>query len=117
MGAAAGLIGSTIEGGGEALSAMLKGDDAGYEKATKEARNDVNVRFAVKSLAVAREEFAKSIQANKDAPGTVTDASRRDRSTREQPGSVRLRCLRVGWRLDLILLVVPTRSAERGHHN
>ena len=35
MGAAAGLIGSTIEGGGEALSAMLKGDQEGYEAATK----------------------------------------------------------------------------------
>ena len=41
MGAAAGLIGSTIEGGGEALSAMLKGDDAGYEKATKDMTKEM----------------------------------------------------------------------------
>ena len=41
MGAAAGLVGSTIEGGGEALSAMLKGDDAGYEKATKDMTKEM----------------------------------------------------------------------------
>ena len=34
MGAAAGVIGSGIEGGGEALSAMIKGDKAGMEAAT-----------------------------------------------------------------------------------
>ena len=55
MGAAAGLIGSTIEGGGEALSAMLKGDDAGYEKATndmtKEMKNTVGTDSSIMDAA------------------------------------------------------------------
>ena len=55
MGAAAGLVGSTIEGGGEALSAMLKGDDAGYEKATadmtKEMKNTVGTDSSIMDAA------------------------------------------------------------------
>ena len=55
MGAAAGLIGSTIEGGGEALSAMLKGDDAGYEAATnnmtKEMKNTVGTDSSIMDAA------------------------------------------------------------------
>ena len=55
MGAAAGLVGSTIEGGGEALSAMLKGDKEGYEKATndmtKEMKNTVGTDSSIMDAA------------------------------------------------------------------
>ena len=55
MGAAAGLIGSTIEGGGEALSAMLKGDQEGYEAATKnmtqEMKNTVGTDSSIMDAA------------------------------------------------------------------
>ena len=55
MGAAAGLVGSTIEGGGEALSAMIKGDKAGYEAATanmtKEMKNTVGTDSSIMDAA------------------------------------------------------------------
>ena len=55
MGAAAGLIGSTIEGGGEALSAMLKGDQEGFEAATKnmtqEMKNTVGTDSSIMDAA------------------------------------------------------------------
>lgn len=55
MGAAAGLIGSTIEGGGEALSAALKGDKEGYEAATanmtKEMKNTVGTDSSIMDAA------------------------------------------------------------------
>ena len=55
MGAAAGLIGSTIEGGGEALSAMLKGDQEGYKAATKnmtqEMKNTVGTDSSIMDAA------------------------------------------------------------------
>ena len=55
MGAAAGLIGSTIEGGGEALSAMIKGDKEGYEAATanmtKEMKNTVGTDSSIMDAA------------------------------------------------------------------
>ena len=55
MGAAAGLVGSAIEGGGEALSAMIKGDKAGYEAATanmtKEMKNTVGTDSSIMDAA------------------------------------------------------------------
>ena len=51
MGAAAGLIGSTIEGGGEALAAMVKGDKEGYQNAvnnmTGEMKNTVGTESSI----------------------------------------------------------------------
>ena len=41
MGAAAGVIGSGIEGGGEALSAMIKGDKEGTQAATNKMSKDM----------------------------------------------------------------------------
>ena len=55
MGAAAGVIGSGIEGGGEALSAMIKGDKAGMEAATnkmsKEMKGAVGVDASIMDAA------------------------------------------------------------------
>ena len=55
MGAAAGLIGSTIEGGGEALAAMVKGDKEGYQNAvnnmTGEMKNTVGTDSSIMDAA------------------------------------------------------------------
>jgi len=71
MGAAAGLIGSTIEGGGEALSAMIKGDKEGYEKATadmtKEMKNTVGTDSSIMDAAA---QFA-NVKATSAAIGAL----------------------------------------------
>ena len=71
MGAAAGLIGSTIEGGGEALSAMLKGDQEGYEAATKnmtqEMKNTVGTDSSIMDAAA---QFA-NVKATSAAIGAL----------------------------------------------
>ena len=71
MGAAAGLIGSTIEGGGEALSAMVKGDKEGYEKAvnnmTGEMKNTVGTDSSIMDAAA---QFA-NVKATSAAIGAL----------------------------------------------
>ena len=71
MGAAAGLIGSTIEGGGEALSAMLKGDQEGYKAATKnmtqEMKNTVGTDSSIMDAAA---QFA-NVKATSAAIGAL----------------------------------------------
>ena len=71
MGAAAGLIGSTIEGGGEALSAMLKGDEAGYEAATKNMTSEMkNTVGTDSSIMDAAAQFA-NVKATSAAIGAL----------------------------------------------
>ena len=71
MGAAAGLIGSTIEGGGEALSAMLKGDEAGYEAATKNMTQEMkNTVGTDSSIMQAAAQFA-NVKATSAAIGAL----------------------------------------------
>ena len=71
MGAAAGLIGSTIEGGGEALAAMVKGDKEGYEKAvsnmTGEMKNTVGTDSSIMDAAA---QFA-NVKATSAAIGAL----------------------------------------------
>ena len=71
MGAAAGLIGSTIEGGGEAISAMLKGDKEGYQNAvnnmTGEMKNTVGTDSSIMDAAA---QFA-NVKATSAAIGAL----------------------------------------------
>ncbi len=71
MGAAAGLVGSAIEGGGEALSAMLKGDEAGYEAATKNMTSEMkNTVGTDSSIMDAAAQFA-NVKATSAAIGAL----------------------------------------------
>ena len=71
MGAAAGLIGSTIEGGGEALAAMVKGDKEGYQNAvnnmTGEMKNTVGTDSSIMDAAA---QFA-NVKATSAAIGAL----------------------------------------------
>ena len=71
MGAAAGLIGSTIEGGGEAISAMLKLDKEGYQNAvnnmTGEMKNTVGTDSSIMDAAA---QFA-NVKATSAAIGAL----------------------------------------------
>ena len=78
MGAAAGVIGSGIEGGGEALSAMIKGDKAGMEAATNKMSKNMKGAVGVdESIMDAASDFvtAKATSSALGALGGNVSAS------------------------------------------
>ena len=87
MGAAAGLIGSTIEGGGEALAAMVKGDKEGYQNAvnnmTGEMKNTVGTDSSIMDAAAQFANVKATSAAIGALGGNVSAADLLARQTRQ----------------------------------